>query len=66
MGIRKCQLRTDTILYSCKKAKENKKLENDLRNKLIHFQDKLSAENNIDELEFQECIRAKSKTQSTS
>ena len=60
----KCQLRTDTTLYACQKAKENKKLENDLKIKLQIFEAKLSQKENIDELEYQEYIRAKSDWES--
>ena len=56
----KCQLRTDTIIYSCKKAKENKKLEIELQKRAIDFENKLSTENNIEEIKYQEYIRAKS------
>ena len=60
----KCQLRTDTILYACKKAKENKKLEQELKTKLQSFETKLNNKENIEELEYQEYIRAKSDWES--
>ena len=37
----KCQLRTDTIIYAGKKAKENRKLESDLKEKLQAFEQKV-------------------------
>ena len=60
----KCQLRTDTILFSCKKAKENKKIEKNLKKTLQKFKIKLSAKDNIEEMEYQEYIRAKSDWES--
>ena len=55
----KCQIRTDTILYSSTKAKINRKIENDLRQKLQEFEKKLSSKNSIGEIEFQEYTRTK-------
>ena len=48
----KCQLRTDTILYSCKKAKQNKRLENDLKKRLQDFEQQLSEKDSINEIEY--------------
>ena len=60
----KCQIRTDTILYSSQKAKENKKLELDLKEKLQAFEQKLSANDNIEDLEYCEYTRIKSEWES--
>ena len=60
----KCQLRTDTILYSCKKAKENKRLENDLKKRLQDFEQQLSEKDIINEIEYQEYIRSKADWES--
>ena len=53
----KCQLRTDTILYACKKAKENKKIESDLETRLLYFEQKLGIKTEKGETEYQEYIR---------
>ena len=48
----KCQIRTDMILYSSIKAKENKKTENDLKQKLQDLEKTLSTIDSIGEIEF--------------
>ena len=53
----KCQIRTDTILHSSTKAKENKKIENDLKQKLQDLEKKLSTIDSIGEIKFQEYVR---------
>ena len=58
-GSTKCQLRTDTMLYASKKAKENKEIENNLEKRLQEFGKKLSTKFNIGEIEFKEYIRSK-------
>ena len=60
----KCQLRTDTILYSCKKAKENRKLETILKEKLQALEQKLSKNNNIGDIEYCDYIRTKADWES--
>ena len=57
----KCQIRTDTIQYSNKKAKENINLELDLKRKLQVFEEKLSATDNIEEVEYCEYTRIRSE-----
>ena len=56
-----CQIITDTILYSSKKAKANRKVELDLKEKLQAFEQKLSATDNKEDLEYCEYRRIKSK-----
>ena len=56
----KCQLRTDTIIYSSKKAKENKEIEIKLKKKVEQFEQKLSKSNDIGNLEYMEYVRSKS------
>ena len=53
-----------TILYACKKAKDNKEIENNLKKRLQEFEKKLSTINNIGEIEFQEYIRSKADWES--
>ena len=60
----KCQIRTDTILYSSKKSKENRKLEFDLKEKLQAFEQKLSENSNINDIEYCEYTRIKSDWES--
>ena len=60
----KCQLRTDTILYSCKKAKENRKIESNLKDKLEVFEKKLGKNENINEVDYAEYVRTKSDWES--
>ena len=60
----KCQLRTDTILYSCKKAKANKRLEKDLKKFLQDFEEHLSSQDNISDIEYQEYNRSKADWES--
>ena len=55
----KCQLRTDTIIYSSQKAKENKEIEIKLRKKVEQFEQKLSKNNDIGNLEYMEYVRSK-------
>ena len=52
----KCQIRTNTILYSSTKAKENKKIKNDLKQKLQDLEQKISTIDSIGEIEFQEYV----------
>ena len=57
----KCQLRTDTLLYSCKKSKENKRIENELQKQLIDFENKLSTKIEIEDTEYHEYTIAKAE-----
>ena len=59
----KCQLRTDTIFYSCKKEKYNKKLETELEQKLNKIE-KLNTNIDLGEDEYLEYIRIKSDWES--
>ena len=60
----KCQLRTDTILYSCNKAKYNKKVERELEQKLNIIEEKLNTNIHLSEVEYLEYIRTKSDWES--
>ena len=60
----KCQLRTDTILYSCNKAKYNKKVERELEQKLNIIEEKLNSNIHLSEVEYLEYIRTKSDWES--
>ena len=60
----KCQIKTDTILFSSKKSKENRKLEYDLKEKLQTFEQNLSSISNIEDIEYCEYIRIKSDWES--
>ena len=60
----KCQIRTDTIPYSSKKSKENRKLEFDLKEKLQAFEQKLSENSNIKDIEYCKYPRIKSDWES--
>ena len=60
----KCQLRTDTILYSCKRAKENREIESNLKDKLEILEQKLGKNENISDLDFCEYVRTKSDWES--
>ena len=65
MGI--CKMSTQNryySLYSCKKAKENRKIESNLKDKLEVFEKKLGKYENINEVDYAEYVRTKSDWES--